>query len=67
MKNYDPGINYYPRGVNVVVNAWSWWSHLSWLVVEKMPSKLCEKLDKLNLRIVTKTEVVEMKPDSTLL
>jgi hypothetical protein len=23
IKDYDPGINYYPRGVNVVVNAWS--------------------------------------------
>jgi hypothetical protein len=31
------------------------------LVVEKMPSKLCEKLDKLNLRLVTNTEVVEME------
>jgi hypothetical protein len=40
---------------------------LSRLVVEKMPSKLCEKLDKLNLRIVANTEVIEMKADSTLL
>jgi hypothetical protein len=23
IKDYDPGINYYPGGVNVVVNAWS--------------------------------------------
>jgi hypothetical protein len=32
-----------------------------------MPSKLCKKLDKLNLRIVANTEVLEMEEDSTLL
>jgi hypothetical protein len=32
-----------------------------------MPSKLCEKLDKLNLRIVANIEVMEMKVGSRLL
>jgi hypothetical protein len=32
-----------------------------------MPSKLCEKLDKLNIRLIANTEVMEMDVDSTLL
>jgi hypothetical protein len=32
-----------------------------------MPSELCENLDKLNLRIIAKTEVMKMEADSTLL
>jgi hypothetical protein len=36
------------------------------LVVEKMPSELCEKLDKINLRIVPIIEVMEMEEDFTL-
>jgi hypothetical protein len=32
-----------------------------------MPSKLHEKLDKINLRIIAKTEVTKMEADSTLL
>jgi hypothetical protein len=35
--------------------------------VEKMLSELCDKFDKLNIRIVTNTEVMEMEVDSTLL
>jgi hypothetical protein len=32
-----------------------------------MPFELCKKLDKLNLRIIAKTEVTKMEADSTLL
>jgi hypothetical protein len=32
-----------------------------------MPFALCEEFDKLNLRIVANTEVMEMEVDSTLL
>jgi hypothetical protein len=32
-----------------------------------MSFKLCEKFDKLNLRIVANTKVTEMEMDSTLL
>jgi hypothetical protein len=35
--------------------------------VESVPFELCEEFDKLNLRIVTNTEVMEMEVDSTLL
>jgi hypothetical protein len=40
---------------------------LSQLVVKKMPSELCEKLNKINLRIVANIEVMKMEVDSTLL
>jgi hypothetical protein len=32
-----------------------------------MPSELCEKLDKLNHRIVANIDVMEMEVDSTIL
>jgi hypothetical protein len=32
-----------------------------------MRSELCKKFDKLNLRIIAKTEVIKMEADSTLL
>jgi hypothetical protein len=32
-----------------------------------MPSELCEKLDKINLRIIAKMKVMKMEADSTLL
>jgi hypothetical protein len=31
-----------------------------------MPSELCDEFDKLNLRIITNTEVIEMEEDFTL-
>jgi hypothetical protein len=40
---------------------------LSQLVVKKMPSELCEKLNKIDLRIVAIIEVMKMEVDSTLL
>jgi hypothetical protein len=51
----------------VVVDTWSQESHLSQLLVDKMSFELCEEFDKLNLRIVAKTEVMKMEVDSTLL
>jgi hypothetical protein len=40
---------------------------LSQLVVKKMSSELCEKLNKIDLRIVAIIEVMKMEVDSTLL
>jgi hypothetical protein len=40
---------------------------VSQLVVVSMPFELCEEFDKLNLRIVTNTEAMEMEVGSTLL
>jgi hypothetical protein len=40
---------------------------VSQLVVDSIPFKLCKEFDKLNLRIVVNTEVLEMEVDSTLL
>jgi hypothetical protein len=67
IKDYDLGINYHPGKVNVVTNALSHRSHVSQLLVGSMPFELCEELDKLNLRIVANTEVMEMEVSSSLL
>jgi hypothetical protein len=40
---------------------------VSQLVVNRMPFELCEEFDKLNLRIVANTEVMEMEVGSSLL
>jgi hypothetical protein len=61
IKDYDLGINYHPEKANVVADALSHRSHVSQLVVNSMPFELCEKFDKLNLRIVANTEATEMK------
>jgi hypothetical protein len=50
-KNYDLGINYYPRKANVVVKS--------------IPSELCDELSKL--KIVANMEVMEMEVASSLL
>jgi hypothetical protein len=51
----------------VVADALSQRSHVSQLVVDSLPFELCEELDKLNLRIVANTEVMEMEVGSSLL
>jgi hypothetical protein len=51
----------------VVADALSRRSHVSQLVVDSMPFELCEKFDKLNLRIVANTEAMEMEVSSSLL
>jgi hypothetical protein len=67
IKDYDLGINYHPRKVNVVADALSQRSHVSQLVVESMPIELCEEFNKLNLRIITNSEAMEMEVGSSLL
>jgi hypothetical protein len=67
IKDYDLGINYHPRKANVVADALSQRSHVSQLVVDSMLFELCEEFDKLNLRIIAKTEAMEMEVGSSLL
>jgi hypothetical protein len=67
IKNYDLGSNYHPGKANVVANALSQSSHVSQLAVDSMPFELCEEFDKLNLRIVANTEVMDMEVGSSLL
>jgi hypothetical protein len=67
IKDYDIGINYHPRKANVVADALGQRSQVSELVVDSMSFELCEEFDKLNLRVITNTEVIEMKVGSSLL
>jgi hypothetical protein len=67
MKDYDLGINYHPRKANVVADTLSHKSHVSQLVVDSMSFELCEEFDKINLRIIANTEVMEMEVGSSLL
>jgi hypothetical protein len=67
IKDYDLGINYHPGKANVVAEALRRRSHVSQIVVHSMPFELCEDFDKLNLRIVANTEVMEMEVGSSLL
>jgi hypothetical protein len=67
IKDYDLGINYHPGKANVVADALSRRSHVSQLVVDRMPFGLCEEFDKLNLRIVANAEDTEMEAGSNLL
>jgi hypothetical protein len=64
IKDYDLGINYHPEKANVVTDALSWRSHVSQLVVDSMSFKLCEKFDKLNLRIIANIEAMKMEVGS---
>jgi hypothetical protein len=67
LKDYDLGINCHPGKANVVVDALSQKSHMNQLVVKSMLSELYDEFDKLNLRIVANTEVMEMEVGFTLL
>jgi hypothetical protein len=67
IKDYDLGIHCHPGKANVVPDAWSQRSHVSQLEVENMSFELCEELDKLNLRIIANTKVMEMEVGYTLL
>jgi hypothetical protein len=67
IKDFDLGINYHARKANVVADALSRRSHVSQLAVDSRPFGLCEELDKLNLRIVANTEVMEIEIGSSLL
>jgi hypothetical protein len=66
IKDYDLEINYHHGEDNVVAEALSQRSHVSQLVVDSMPFELCEKFDKLNLRIITNTGAMEMEVGSSL-
>jgi hypothetical protein len=61
IKDYHLGINYHPGKANVVADILSQRSNVSQLVVDSIPFELCEEFDKLNLRIVANTEVMEME------
>jgi hypothetical protein len=63
IKDYDLGINYHPGKANVVADALSRRSHVSQLVVDSMPFKLCEEFDKLNLRIIVTQKPRKWKLD----
>jgi hypothetical protein len=67
IKEYDIGVNYHPGKANVVADALNHRSHVSQLVVDNMPFKLCEEFDMLNLRIVANTEAMKMEVGSSLL
>jgi hypothetical protein len=67
IKDYDLGINYHPGKANVVVDALSKRSHVNQIVMDSMPFELCEEFDKLNLRIITNTEAMEIEVGSSLL
>jgi hypothetical protein len=67
IKDYDLGMNYHPGNANVVADTLSRRSHVSQLVVESIPFELCEKFDKLNLRVVANIEAMEMEVGSSLL
>jgi hypothetical protein len=67
IKDYDLGIKYHPGKANVVADALSHRSHVSQLVVDSMPFKLCEELVKQNLSIVANTETMEKEVGSSLL
>jgi hypothetical protein len=67
MKDYDLGMNYHPGKGNVVADDLCRKSHVSQLVVNGMPFELCEQFDKVNLRIIANTEVMEMDVGSSLL
>jgi hypothetical protein len=61
IKDYDLGINYHPGKANVVADALSQRSHVTQLVEDSMPFELCKEFDKLNLRIIANTKVMEME------
>jgi hypothetical protein len=67
IKDYDLGISYHLGKANVVADALSRRSHLSQLVVDRMPFELCEEFDKLNLRIIANMKATEMEVGSNLL
>jgi hypothetical protein len=67
IKDYDLGINYHPGKANVLADALSRRSHPSQLMVDSMPFELCEKFDKLNLRIIANTDAMETEVGSSLL
>jgi hypothetical protein len=66
IKDYGLRINYHPGKDNVVADALSRRSHLNMLATRELLSEFCKEFEKLNLRWVSKTEVITMEVDSTL-
>jgi len=66
IKDYDVGINYYPGKANVVADALSRKSYCNVMTLQHRRPELHEEFAKLNLGIVSSTEVVVMEIDSTL-
>jgi hypothetical protein len=66
IKDYDLGINCHPDKANVVADTLSRRSHLNMLATKELLLEFCKEFEKLNLRWVLNTEVVEMEVDSTL-
>jgi hypothetical protein len=67
IKDYNIGINYHREKANVLADALSRMSHVSQLMVDSMPFELCKEFDKLNLKIIMNTDVMEMEVGSSLL
>jgi hypothetical protein len=61
IKDYDLGINYYPGKANVVAAALNRRSHVNQLEVKSIPFELCDEFDKLSLKIIANTKVVDME------
>jgi hypothetical protein len=67
IKDYDLRINYHPRKANVVADTFSRRSYVNQLTVKCILFELCNEFDKLNLRIIANTKVMEVELGSTLL
>jgi hypothetical protein len=67
IKDYDLRINYHPSKVNVVDDALSRRSYENQLVVKSILFELCGEFDKLSLKIIANTDVMEMEVGCTLL
>jgi hypothetical protein len=66
IKDYDLGINYHPGKANVIANALSRRSHVNMLATRELLPEFCKEFEKLNLGLVSNTEVITMEVDSTL-
>jgi hypothetical protein len=66
IKDYDLGINYHPGKANVIANALSRRSHVNMLATSELLQEFFKEFEKLNLGLVSNTEVITMEVDSTL-
>jgi hypothetical protein len=66
IKDYDLEINYHPGKANVIVDALSKRSHVNMLATTELLPEFCKEYEKLNLGLVSNTEVITMEVDSSL-